>query len=426
MKLENKKILFLGTSTASVSMAKYAKKEGAYVIVTDNLKKTPLSAKVYADETADISTYDIDKLYDYALKQKVDGVFCGVSENNLLNVYKLCKLMKLPCYFTEKQWELCENKGNFKILCQKFNVPIPATYTIDMVKKNLIQYPVIVKPVDSSAGKGIAICFSEKELLNAYKLAKQESKTNNALIEQYIYGDEITVVYTIKDKNVSLSLVRDRYPSLDHQNVTSQFDASVAPSIYYDIFMKTANTQLIQLLKSIKANTASVFFQGIVANNKVYIFECGYRMNGLCDFYNIEKATGLNYMHMMVDYSVGADIDSYDLSLDRPYPESYYCIFNLSAHGGIIKNLEGLDECKKIKTVINAEFLHEKGHEIKEDNSMAQSVFRCYINASNSYQLKKTIKKVQSIVKVTDIFGNDMLFKEFDVNRLKFAPIISN
>ena len=314
MKLKDKKLLFLGTSAASVSMVKYAKKEGAYVIVTDNLRATPLSAKFYANEYADISTYDIEKLYEYALNKKIDGVFCGVSENNLLNVYKLCKLLNLPCYFTEEQWELCENKENFKALCKKFNVPIPLGYTIDMVNKNLIQYPVIVKPVDSSAGKGITICFSDNELLNAYKIAKQESKTNKALIEQYICGDEITAVYTIKDKNVSLSLVRDRYPSLDHENVTSQFDASVAPSIYYEIFLKTANEPLIQLLKGIKSSVATVFFQGIVSNNKVYIFECGYRMNGLCDFYNIESTRGLNYMHMMVDYSVGANIDSYNLS----------------------------------------------------------------------------------------------------------------
>lgn len=426
MKLKGKKILFLGTSVASVSMVNYAKKEGAYVIVTDNLEVTPLSAKACADEVANISTYDIEQLVEFITAKKIDGVFCGVSENNLLNVNKVCNKLNLPCYFTETQWELCENKESFKKLCKKYKVPVPRDYTLNMLESNLINYPVIVKPVDGFAAKGVTICNSKEEVRQAFKYAQQESKTNKALIEDYIIGDEVTAVYTIKNKQVSLSLFRDRYPSLDHENVTAQFDACLAPSVYYDIFIKTANTPLIELLKGIETNTASVFFQGIATKDKVYIFECGFRMNALCDFNNIERATGLNYMHMLVDYSLGANIDDYDLSLDRPYPNNYYCIFNMSAHGGVIGNLVGLDECRKLENVVYAEFLLEIGHKIEDDNSMAQSVFRCYLNADSADEIRDTIRNVQSLIKVTDVKGQNMLFKVFDVNRLKFMPIKNN
>ena len=423
MELKNKKLLFLGNAVASISMIRYAQKLGAYVIAVDNLPITPLSSKYYADEVANISTYDIDELVKFAKAKEIDGIFCGVSENNLLNVKKICDRLFLPCYFTEDQWQLCENKKSFKDLCIKYNVPVPKMYDIGQIRMDEIQYPVIVKPVDGFAAKGVTICHNKEDVFDAYAYAKRESKTKKAIIEDYIIGDEVTAVYTIKNGDVSLSLFRDRYPSLDHDNVTAQFDACLAPSIYYQTFIKTTNSKLIDLLKGIGAKVGCVFFQGIATKDKVYIFECGYRMNALCDFYNISKGTGLNYMHMLVDYALGEDIDKYDLSLDKPYPKEYYCIFNITAHAGIIGKTIGLEECLNLPNVIFAEFLLEPGHEIEENNSMAQSVFRAYINAESSDVLKDTIRKIQEYIKVYDISGNNMLFKKFDVSRLRFNTL---
>ena len=86
-KFDGKVFLELGTSEASVDIVKYAKSEGAYVIVTDYLPIEKSEAKQYADETAMISTLDVEGLCEFAEKKKIDGVFCGVSEANLLSAH---------------------------------------------------------------------------------------------------------------------------------------------------------------------------------------------------------------------------------------------------------------------------------------------------------------------------------------------------
>ena len=70
-KFQNKRLLLLGTSISSIEIVNYAKLEGAYVIVTDYLPTEKSAAKKLADETAMISTTDIDALIAFAKENNI-------------------------------------------------------------------------------------------------------------------------------------------------------------------------------------------------------------------------------------------------------------------------------------------------------------------------------------------------------------------
>lgn len=419
---DGKTLLFLGTSVASVNMVRYARQEGAYVIVTDNLPPNQSAAKLVCDECADISTRDVEALCTLAKRKKADGVLCGVSEGNLISVRAVCECLKLPCYFTKEQWDICQNKRTFKDLCIKYSVPVPKEYHIDedSVKGHIdnICFPVIVKPVDGFAASGVTVCYNQDELMPAFLYAKKYSKSSAVIVEEYVRGTEITAVYTIKEGRVSLSMLRDRYPSMDHKGVTAQFDASISPSRFYYQYKKQVDQSIKKMLKGIGSYAGTVFFQGIATEKGIYIFECGYRMNALCDFYNIEAANGINYMKMLVEYALTGTSGDADLNRDNPNPDCYCCIFNMTAHAGIIGRLSGLEEVQKIPEVLYAEFLLPLGHKVVEDNSMAQSVFRAYINARTCERLKEIISEIQSFIHVCDENGHDILFLKFNVERI--------
>ena len=90
----------------------------------------------------------------------------------------------------------------------------------------------------------------------------------------------------------------------------------------------------------------------------------------------------------------------------------------MTAHGGVIAKLEGVEACLELPGVIYAEYLLPLGHNVIENNSMAQSVFRAYINAPDLASLKNTITQMQKLVRVEDENGKDMLFLPFDVERI--------
>ena len=106
-----KKLLVLGGKpVGSVDIVNYAKSIGCYVIVADYLDVKDSPAKQIADECWNVSTADLDTLAKKAKLARIDGVFTGAHDFNIDKAQKLCKILGLPFYATEKQLEETLNK----------------------------------------------------------------------------------------------------------------------------------------------------------------------------------------------------------------------------------------------------------------------------------------------------------------------------
>ncbi|MBR2954892.1 MAG: hypothetical protein IKC21_01860, partial [Ruminococcus sp.] len=100
--LKDKRLLFLGSTPNIAGMVKTAKEMGVYVLVTDNKSLENAPAKQIADEYADISLADIDKVVDYIKEKNVDGVLTGFSDSYLAYYEEICEKSGLPCYGDKK------------------------------------------------------------------------------------------------------------------------------------------------------------------------------------------------------------------------------------------------------------------------------------------------------------------------------------
>ena len=96
MKFEGKKLLLLGSNVGILDIIKYAKKNGAVTIVADNRPVEKSVGKQFADDNVLISTADIEGLKEYIKENKVDGVFAGISEFNLLKAMELSHFFWFP------------------------------------------------------------------------------------------------------------------------------------------------------------------------------------------------------------------------------------------------------------------------------------------------------------------------------------------
>ena len=105
---------------------------------------------------------------------------------------ELCTRLDLPNYCTPQAWHYSRDKADFKTLCRKVGAPVPEDYYIsnDFSGAELrnIQYPVVVKPVDLSANRGISYCYTQNELLEAYRYAQSLSKNPKIIVVmEYIF-----------------------------------------------------------------------------------------------------------------------------------------------------------------------------------------------------------------------------------------------
>ncbi len=421
-KFIGKKLLLLGTSPGSVDMVNYARSQGAYVIVTDNQPIEKSAAKQIADEAWLVSTADVDTLEKLAIKHEVKGILAGISEFNLEKALTLCERLGLPFYCTRKQWGICLNKRRFKKLCLANDVPVPREYKVDSDSKpeNLkqIKYPVIVKPVDRSGGIGIRICHDENSMLRAYEKALSLSASNEAIIEEFIEGDEFSAGYTIKDGQFSLSYVTSGYLNPDPGENIPLPQAVIVPSKYTDKYLAELNERVIKMFKSIYLNNGFIFVQGMVNSGGFYINETNFRFAVSRLYRFISKVNGINYMEMLVNHALTGKMEGYDLSLDNPRFKKYCCYLSLISQGGLVAKIIGLEEIKNKESLIAVDKMYDIGDFILRSGTLGQMHMRFLLMRNSIQDIKNSIDEIQNTVKVLDDKGNDMLLPPFDTNRV--------
>ena len=127
-----KKLLILGTSTATKEIIDYARANDIYTIVTDDRDPEVSFAKKWSDEYWMINTSETERLASKCREVGIDGVICGLSEYNIEMMIKLTEKLGLPCYLTDEVWHYSKDKDDFKKKCVAYGVPVAKDYYISV------------------------------------------------------------------------------------------------------------------------------------------------------------------------------------------------------------------------------------------------------------------------------------------------------
>lgn len=420
-KFNGKTFLVLGSNTMATDIVKYARENGAYVIVADYYPKEKSPAKCIANEAVDISTLDVPALIDFGEKRHIDGVFAGISEKNLLSAMRVSEKLGLRFYFNQDQWDRVNKKDEFRKLCIGHGVPCPETYFIGQ-KKDIsdafvshLPYPVIVKPVDCAASLGVSICTNTQDCKAAIELASSVSESGRIIIEEMVQGNEFTAHYTICNGKTALTCMDNRYPvSVNSGNVTTIPVARIYPSTYLDEYMELVNQPMLSLCESLGLNNAVVFIQGLYdeKQNKFHIFEAGLRSAAELPCRFLEKITGQNYIYMLVDYILTGETD-YDLAKESPDLNGKCAgIISFVTKGGVVGLIEGLVEAvNNTPSVLFYESRYPVGTETPGGNTLRQLMIRFGMICSNRSEMAKDVQYLNDHITVLDDKGSDMVIK---------------
>ncbi len=420
-RFKNKKLLVIGSDASNINIITAAREMGVYTIVVDGISdrsRTP--AKNVSDEAWDIDYSDIEAIAKKCIEENVEGVFAGYSEFRVLAACRIANRLGLPFYANEEQIDLTRNKRTFKDECLKYGIPTPRdycfAYPMSDENKDKIEYPVIVKPADYAGRKGISVCNNREELDVAVEYAASMSQSKTVIVEDYLDGLEFSSVYTVSHGEISLSCVNEKYITDDQERKTGLCEFLISPAKSYQRYIDELDGKVRDFIKGIKAENGVVFFQGMVTEKKIYIFEMGYRINGNNDFVIIDKFNNINHMKMMIAYSLCGDMTD-DIKKDNPLYPKCACSFLMYAHEGKIGRFE-YEDIYKNPNVTDVEIDAWLGKEIREDGSTAQKVLRIKLVADSVEEVAETVRYIQKVVVVEDENGKNMLFKPFDANLL--------
>lgn len=413
--LKDKKLLIISSDSKDKCFVENAHDLGVYVIACDRYSDHNISpSKKIADEAWDIDYNNIEEIVKKCKEAGVNGLIAGYGEDRVEAAAKIAEALGVPFYASVEQIEFTRDKNLFKEACIKNGIKVPKDYT-EETPISEITFPVIVKPSDNGGRKGITICNSPQEYEKALEYAHENSKNGKIIIEEYIKGNEIIAIYTLKNGKCSLSCLNDKYLSEDKEGSTL-CDLVISPSKFSERFIKEVDQKVKSLLTTIGAKNGVANFQFIANENGFYAFEMGYRINGNDDWKTIEKYNGINFIKMLISHTLTGDMGD-NLSKDNPNFPEYAVTLCGYIKAGTVGNIdkEGL---KNIPNVWDIFFTKQPGSKIPEGQTNAKKTFLIKFTAKTLEEVSDTIKKIQENIHISDTNGNDMLLKKFDTKRL--------
>lgn len=406
-----KKLLILGANPETVSLIKKAKEMGFYTIVTDNNPNA--FAKLFADQPENVDATDIDSLVKLAKRERVDGILVGVAEALLPTYCEVCKRMGFPCYSSADKFEIMVRKDLFKQKCREYGVPTIREYSFEEVDD--IQYPVIVKPVDSCSSKGIRVCHDRTELEASLSYALEFSKAGKYLIEEYMTGDEVISYYVMQDGKPIFVGMCDRYTYREKSNMVQLPTSYIFPSRHIDSYIESTDGAVKALIRGLGLENGSIFFQCFVDQQGIVrVYEPGYRLNGAQEHLIVSQVSEIDAKEMYINYALSGKVSEINLEpMANPKPKEICCKLSPLIRTGKISRLVGLDEIAKLPGVVSVNPSYKAGDVVSGEGTLKQIVSRFFIVSETKEELVDTIEKIYERLIVENEFGENMLMGLF-------------
>ncbi len=217
------KLLILGGSEHQRQLFDAAISLGVEIVLCDYSDSAVCLS--LADKFYKVSTLDYDAIIDIARKEEVDGVITN-SEAALSIATKVSNELGLP----SNKLSLIEtllNKAKFRDFLKDNGFSVPKALLVKEENQSGLKYrleefsyPVIVKPADSSASRGLSKAENSEHALNAVNRAFKYSKSSEVLVEDFLVRDHEYIVVGeifVYDSEVLflgiLNGMRDKYGS---------------------------------------------------------------------------------------------------------------------------------------------------------------------------------------------------------------------
>lgn len=410
--MNNKKLLVLGGNYSTVGVVNYAHEMGLYVIVTSN--QPTGEAKDIADEAIQINVTDHDAIIDYIKKNNIDGVMTGASEFHLLNMIRICAKAGIPCYATEKQWNICQNKQSFKQLCRDNGVPSVQQYQM-ADDPSSFDYPIIVKPTDGCSARGISVCQNADEYNTALSKALEYSAEKKVVIEKFMEnkGTTMSVKYIAINGELYLEAVGDRYVLDSNKGKALITAAAFYPSKYTDKYIQEVDEKVKNMYKNIGLKDGVLFMEAIANDDGIWFYEMGLRVSGGMTYKITEKTNGINELKMLINHATaGIMCEDEDIKKIDPHLNGYYSAsLCLPLTVGQIGSVKGMDVVKALPEVGHVTEYWEEGGVIEQKHigTLDQLFARIPIIVKGKDRLAEIIRIMKENVSVRNVEGEEMV-----------------
>lgn len=346
----------------------------------------------FASKWVDVDTFDKDAILKVAREEKINGiVLCG-SDACMPTIGYVCDQMNLlgP---TEQATINASNKALMKECFNKYGVrtaQYKKIYTIEQAEAFAQEYnfSVVLKVVDASGSKGIAIVKTLEELRAQYPIVTKETKKDYIIIEEFISGEEFGAQAFVR--NGKLTFVMPHGDIVFHGSTDVPI-GHYAPYEKESDIINDVTEQLQKCIDALEINNTAINADFILSNGKVFVLEIGARAGATCLPELVSNHYGINYYEYLINQCVGNPIDIFPRNITASVVETI-----ISSKSGIVENVT-ISELPK--EIVNIEVYPKVGEKI--------TAFR------NAYDRIGVIiskgKSVKELIEINNIVKNEKI-----------------
>jgi hypothetical protein len=413
---KKKKILILGSNIETLPLVKKAQEKNLITFVVGKEKK--IITKQIADFPILGDAANFNFVNSIVKRNRIDAVMIGTVDVLIKNYEEICRKNKLPCFANKKSVNAFSSKFNFSKICKKFGFKVIPDYTHYFKKKKTLPeklFPVIVKPVDSGGGAGTTICNSNYQIYDAIKNAKNLSKTNSFLCQEYFLGDDIQLYFTIVNKEVFLSSVNDRCTSRN-QNAPVCIGTNYN-SKYLSLIKKKYHSKFQKMINYLRINNGILSIQCFMKNNELYPYDPGFRLQGEGNHLILNKINKFDHLDMLLDLSIGKPFYNGDFKkINDPYlKNNYVSSVWILLKKGTINRINNLEKIKNHKCFIDITQRFKLKDKVKSSflGTEKQVFARIYLASKKKAELIKAIRYIHKNLQILDMNNKDLILDKY-------------
>ena len=297
--MNKQKLGIIGVGVGQELLIKKAKQMGIYTVC---FGYGDLTAKDICDEFHLIPITEQASILEICKEHNIDGVISAGNDNLMPIVNYVARELGLVGN-SEQATINTVNKASMRNVLLTNGLPVPKFYN----SKNIhdahgLNYPFMVKPVESSSGRGVALVNNDNEYSSAYNYSLNYSK--EVILEEYFEGRQFSVeMLSNNGKHEFIGLTEEFY--------TEDFvECNLLEPGRLD------NSTLLKLIEIVVQTLDAIDYKNGASHSEVRvndknefcIIELAGRM-GSNRAELIEIAYGIDFLKALINVSLGCEVE---------------------------------------------------------------------------------------------------------------------
>ncbi|NKB38876.1 MAG: ATP-grasp domain-containing protein [Gammaproteobacteria bacterium] len=390
--MAKKRILILNGSHSEIPLIESAKSLNFHVITTGNLPNLP--GHRFADEYHSADFSDEQKILELAKELKIDAICSCANDFGAITAAYVAEKLNLPGHDSFEKTLLVHHKDLFKNYALDIDFPTPFAQGFDNKSNALsseenFQYPLIIKPVDLTGGKGISTIHKADGFSNAIEKAFSFSRAGRIVVEEFFIGTQHSFSAFIVNQSLVFHFSDNEYSFKNPYLVST----SSAPSSNIDKFREQLVIVAEQFAKSLHLVDGVLHFQYLASDDEFKIIEITRRCSG--DLYPlpVDFSSDVDWASWIVRAESGLDCMGFPDTRQSGYC-GRHCL--MAASNGRLKSIQISDE---IRNNIFKEYNWWKEGDLVE-NYLMQKFGVLLLKFSSLSEMQDKIDNIHQLVKV--------------------------